>query len=103
MYDVKMRTIKNRAFCIIYLANLITNTFSRLNGDGNSELANFPAEISRYIISIASKGKIFSVVAEYVKYFFDREIDIRSFNYSKLHVNEMHISEQRFSAVAFVI
>lgn len=71
MYFVKMQTIKNRAFCVIYLANLNTNTFSRLNSGGNSELVNFPAEISRYIISIASKGKIFSVVAEYVKYFFE--------------------------------
>lgn len=42
-----------------------------MNDGGNSGLANFPAEISRYILNIASKGKIFSVVAEYVKYFFE--------------------------------
>lgn len=66
-----LTTGKNRAFDIIYLANLIKNTFSRLNDGGNSGLANFPAEISRYILNIASKGKIFSVVAEYVKYFFE--------------------------------
>lgn len=56
----------------IYLANLITNyIFSYLNGGGNNGLANLPAEISRCIISIVSKGKIFSVIAEYVKYFFE--------------------------------
>lgn len=48
---------------------------------------------------------MFSFVAEYVGYFFvtggNRYPRLR--NCSKLHVNETHISDQRFPAVAFVV
>lgn len=96
-------TIVVRATNTNYLHNLLQSSLiiNRFHLSGGLGGGNFALH---YNVSIVSKSEIFSFVAEYVKYFFETaRIDIRSFNCSKLHVNETHILEQRFSAVAFVI